>query len=143
MNIKQQPLVELTEEALTVLQRELGTAKTIRFIRQFSVGFGDYTAERAVQPEETLDELLDEIKKRRLKKEASLQSRVSADISYQQRLDEIRQQYPRAYEKWTEEEDTHLRQAYQAGTEVKELAVLLQRQLGAVESRLRKLGLTS
>jgi hypothetical protein len=65
MSVEQKPLVELTEEALTILQRELGTANTIRFIRQFSSGFGDYTAERATQPEETLDELLAAIRARR------------------------------------------------------------------------------
>lgn len=142
MNVKQQPLVELTEEALMILQRELGTANTIRFIRQFSTGFGDYTAERAAQQEETLDELLDAIKTRRLKNGTPGEIEVSADTSYQQRIDKIRQQYLRAYEKWTEEEDAQLRQKYNEGSGVKELAILLQRQPGAIESRLRKLGLT-
>jgi hypothetical protein len=143
MNIKQQPLVELTKEALTLLQRELGTAKTIRFIRQFSVGFGNYTVERAAQPEETLDDLLATIKQQRLKEQSPQRDDAAVGTSYQERLEQIRQRYPRAYEKWTEEEDTRLRQAHQAGAKQKELVLLLQRQSGAIESRLRKLGLTT
>lgn len=66
MNRKQKPLVELTEEALQILQRELGTADTIRFLRQFSTGLGNYTDERATsEDKETLDELLNTIKSRR------------------------------------------------------------------------------
>ncbi len=37
---------ELTQEALRVLYRELGIVNTIRFLNQFTTGFGDYTAER-------------------------------------------------------------------------------------------------
>lgn len=133
--------VELTEEALSILQRELGTANTIRFIRQFSSGFGDYTAERAAHPDETLDELLDAIKTRRHKNEALEETKASTAISHQQRLNRIRRRYPRAYEKWTEEEDIQLRQQYHAGVGLSELATRLQRQPGAIESRLRKLGL--
>lgn len=40
------PLTELTQEALRVLCRELGIVNTIRFLNQFTTGFGDYTAER-------------------------------------------------------------------------------------------------
>jgi hypothetical protein len=40
------PLTELTQEALRVLYRELGIVNTIRFLNQFTTGFGDYTAER-------------------------------------------------------------------------------------------------
>jgi hypothetical protein len=68
MTTQQKPLTEVTEEALEILNRELGTADTIRFIRQFSTGFGDYTAERAARKEETLDELLAAIKARRVDK---------------------------------------------------------------------------
>lgn len=41
------PLVEITEEALEVLYRELGMVATIRFLNQFTSGFGNYTEERA------------------------------------------------------------------------------------------------
>ena len=36
-------LYEINKEALEVLFRELGLAKTLRFLNQFSVGNGDYT----------------------------------------------------------------------------------------------------
>lgn len=65
MNSKQKPLAELTEEALHVLHREFGTADTIRFLRQFSTGFGNYTDERAAASDESLDEVIDAIKARR------------------------------------------------------------------------------
>ncbi len=37
---------ELTEEAIEILCREMGVVKTIRFLQQFSNGYGDYTKER-------------------------------------------------------------------------------------------------
>lgn len=40
-------LVEITEEALEVLYRELGIVATIRFLNQFTPGFGNYTEERS------------------------------------------------------------------------------------------------
>ena len=39
-------LPELHRAAVQVLVRELGIVNTIRFIQQYSVGKGDYTAER-------------------------------------------------------------------------------------------------
>lgn len=36
----------LTEEAIEILCREMGVVKTIRFLQQFSNGYGDYTKER-------------------------------------------------------------------------------------------------
>jgi hypothetical protein len=40
------PLAEVTRRAIEVLSRELGPADAARFVNQFSVGSGDYTAER-------------------------------------------------------------------------------------------------
>jgi hypothetical protein len=40
------PLIEITQEALRVLYRELGLVDTVRFINQFTHGFGNYTEER-------------------------------------------------------------------------------------------------
>ena len=42
---------------------------------------------------------------------------------------------------WTPEEDDYLRQAFQAGAEVKELSAELKRTRGAIRARLKKLGL--
>jgi hypothetical protein len=57
------PLAEVTRRAIEVLSRELGAADTLRFINQFTTGYGDYTAERdALFEQDTLDQILSEIK---------------------------------------------------------------------------------
>ncbi len=56
-------------------------------------------------------------------------------------LDEIRNEYPRAYEKWDPEEDNILGVKYREGLSVSELSDLFYRQPGAIRSRLKKLGL--
>lgn len=40
------PLVEVTKEAIKVLSQEMGIVNTVRFINQFSGGYGNYTEER-------------------------------------------------------------------------------------------------
>lgn len=67
----------------------------------------------------------------------------SAAQTYQERLDEIQQLHPRAYEKWTDEEDAQLTQLFRSGQTAKQIAETLQRQPSAVRSRLAKLNLVS
>ena len=56
------PLVELTQEALRMLYQELGPINTVRFLNQFTTGFGNYTEERRAAIEnQTLDEVLAEV----------------------------------------------------------------------------------
>ena len=63
------PLAEITKEALQVLYREIGVVNTIRFVNQFTIGYGDYSQERKVLFKDlTLDNLLAEIKQNRLQK---------------------------------------------------------------------------
>ena len=57
-------------------------------------------------------------------------------------LTEIRKEHPRAYEKWEPPEDNELTAFYRNGKKIDEIAGLLQRQHGAIRSRLDKLGLT-
>ncbi len=53
------PLTEITQEALHLLYQKLGIVNTVRFINQFSTGFGNYTEERRILLEDqTLDEVL-------------------------------------------------------------------------------------
>ena len=48
--------------AIELLSRELGAADTLRFVNQFTSGYGDYTAERdSLFGTMTLDEILAEI----------------------------------------------------------------------------------
>jgi len=54
---------------------------------------------------------------------------------------QIRRQYPKAYARWTEEEDRSLREAWEQGKMIGELAGQFGKQPGAIQSRLRKLGL--
>ncbi len=54
-------------------------------------------------------------------------------------LEKIRQKYPRAYERWTEEEENLLIKTYNEGLDIEHLAELLKRQQGAIQSRLRML----
>ena len=63
MNIQTKPLSEITQQALALLTKELGIADTVRFLNQFTVGYGDYTTERdALFADLTLDEILSAIK---------------------------------------------------------------------------------
>jgi hypothetical protein len=55
--------------------------------------------------------------------------------------EKIRQKYPRAYVKWSREEDEKLKNEYASGQQIGELAKRFQRQSGAIRSRLQKLGL--
>jgi len=56
-------------------------------------------------------------------------------------IEQIRQEHLRAYEKWDAAQDEQLAQLFRAGRSVRELAETLQRQPGAIRSRLTKLGL--
>ena len=56
-------------------------------------------------------------------------------------LTEIRKKYPRAYEAWATSEDNQLVDLFKRGHRIKEIAKQLQRQDGAISSRLKKLEL--
>ena len=59
-------LYEINHRAISVLCRELGIANTLRFVRQFSTGYGDYTKEREELLEgKTLGDIMEEIKQMR------------------------------------------------------------------------------
>jgi hypothetical protein len=46
MKTQIKPLVEITQDALRVLYKEIGVVNTLRFINQFTTGHGNYTEER-------------------------------------------------------------------------------------------------
>lgn len=68
--------------------------------------------------------------------QASSETKLIPDYIVKARL-----QYPRAYERWSADEDEALRAKFHAGTLVKDLAVEFQRQPNAITARLTKLGL--
>jgi hypothetical protein len=58
-----QPLSQITRQAIELLSQEIGIANTIRFLGQFSTGYGNYTEERdAMFKDLTLDEILNRMK---------------------------------------------------------------------------------
>ncbi len=60
------PLVEINHQALRLLYRELGVVNAVRFLRQFTTGFGDYTQERDdLFGKKTLEEIVGEIERQR------------------------------------------------------------------------------
>ena len=60
------PLVEINQQALRLLYQELGIVNAVRFLKQFTSGFGDYTKERDVLfGKKTLDEIVAEIESQR------------------------------------------------------------------------------
>ena len=66
MSVETKPLAELTQEAIQLLYRELGVINTVRFLRQFTVGFGNYVEEcEALFANKSLNEIVKEIKNRR------------------------------------------------------------------------------
>ena len=66
MTIEVKPLAEITQDALSVLCKEIGIVNTVRFISQFTAGYGNYTEERErLFAEMTLDNIVAEIKQGR------------------------------------------------------------------------------
>lgn len=56
-------------------------------------------------------------------------------------ISEIKKRFPRAYERWSDEEDHTLKTSFSEGADISEQSALLGRQPGAIRSRLEKLGL--
>ena len=64
MNVQVRPLSEITRHAIDLLSKEMGVVDTVRFLNQFTTGYGDYTEERKdLFKDLTLDEILAAIKK--------------------------------------------------------------------------------
>ena len=61
--MEDKPLVEITSEAIRLLSREMGIVDTVRFLNQFTTGYGNYVEEREqLFGHLTLDEIVAEIK---------------------------------------------------------------------------------
>lgn len=66
MTIETIPVAEITREAIRVLCKEIGLVNTVRFINQFTIGYGNYTKEREqLFVDMPLDKIVSEIKGRR------------------------------------------------------------------------------
>jgi hypothetical protein len=57
-------LYEINKEANSILIKQLGLSKTLRFLNQFTSGKGDYTKRKdEIFHEKTVDDIVKEIKK--------------------------------------------------------------------------------
>jgi hypothetical protein len=66
MSIAARPLAETTQKAIAVLSRELGIVDTVRFLTQFSAGFGNYTRDRdTLFRNLAMEDILSEIRRTR------------------------------------------------------------------------------
>ena len=64
MIAERRPLAEVTQEAVRLLYKKIGIVNTVRFLGQFTTGYGNYTEEREeLFADKTLDDLIDEIKR--------------------------------------------------------------------------------
>ena len=64
MNIQPKSLSEITQHAIDLLSKEMGIVDTVRFLNQFTTGYGNYTDEReTLFKDMTLDDILAAIKK--------------------------------------------------------------------------------
>ena len=74
MMLETKPLNQITHEAIQVLYQEIGVVNTVRFLNQFTLGYGDYTAERdTLFADLTLDDILNAIKLERGQKKNEAQ----------------------------------------------------------------------
>ena len=68
MSGQPKPLSELTQQAIDILFKEIGIVNTVRFLNQFTTGYGDYTEEReSLLKDLTLDEIVEAARKVREK----------------------------------------------------------------------------
>ena len=66
MSTDTRPLIEVTQQAISLLYKELGVVDAVRFLKQFTQGYGNYTQEReALFANKSLDDIVSEIEKRR------------------------------------------------------------------------------
>jgi len=66
MVIEARPLAETTKDAISVLCKEIGIVDTVRFVNQFTVGYGNYTEEREqLFGDMTLDDITSEIRQKK------------------------------------------------------------------------------
>ena len=66
MTTQLKPLSEVNHEAIRVLSEHIGVVDTFRFVNQFTIGHGNYTAERdAMFGHLTLDDIISTIEQKR------------------------------------------------------------------------------
>lgn len=62
------PLVEINQQAIHLLYKELGVVDAVRFLKQFTQGYGNYTLEReTIFANVSLDKIVSDIERQRKK----------------------------------------------------------------------------
>jgi hypothetical protein len=65
MDTEIRPLIEINKQAISLLYKELGTVDAVRFLKQFTQGYGNYTQEReTLFANKSLEDIVSEIEKR-------------------------------------------------------------------------------
>lgn len=60
------PLIEINQQAIRLLYKELGVVDAVRFLKQFIQGYGNYTQEReTLFAGKSLDNIVSEIEQQR------------------------------------------------------------------------------
>lgn len=64
MTVQVEPLSEIPRHAIDLLSKEIGIVDTVRFLKQFTTGYGDYTEEpETLFKDLTLDDILATMKR--------------------------------------------------------------------------------
>jgi hypothetical protein len=59
--------MDINQQAISLLYKELGVVDAVRFLKQFTQGYGNYTEEReALFADKSLEKIVSEIEKRRM-----------------------------------------------------------------------------
>jgi len=69
--MKVRTLNEIRKRGIEALAKALGPIGMVRFIQSFDLGKGDYTKERFQWLEQDMDEIIDEIERKRTKSKGS------------------------------------------------------------------------
>ena len=69
--MKVRTLNEIRKRGIEALAKALGPIGMVRFIQSFDLGKGDYTRERFQWLEQDMDEIIDEIERKRTKSKGS------------------------------------------------------------------------
>jgi hypothetical protein len=60
------PLAEITHDAINLLVKNMGASDAMRFVRQYTLGYGDYTMERdELFKDLSVDDIMNEIEEMR------------------------------------------------------------------------------
>ncbi|MEI7694748.1 MAG: hypothetical protein WCI64_03730 [Chlorobium sp.] len=71
------PLIEINQQAISLLYKELGVVDAVRFLKQFTQGYGNYTKEREVLfANHSLDTIVNEIKNMRKMTQPNIHGRT-------------------------------------------------------------------